>query len=389
MRAIIATLALLLTTATATAAAAAEPDYPAPNGRRVIDAADQIPDDIEKRLTDDLRDFQRKSGHEMVIVTVPTLEGMSKEDYAIGYGRHWGIGRKGVDDGVVLLESPGDGKPGSGQVFIAVGRGFDAYMTDFATSRVFNQIMLPVLRGDPGSAGEGLDKDARIVKGIEAGVAALIRVGSITPEQRRDMEHRLAMQRAIEHQAHMDTLWDVIYSILGLGAAGGTGFGIWRFATRKRRARERAAAIERAAKEAEALAARRAEEAAERAAAAERHRLAVEKAARDRADMLAAMTPAARQSFLDEEERQAREAREAAERAAAARRAQEARERASRAEQDARDQAAADERNRAAAAAASTSSYESSTYSAPEAPSQNDYNPGGGDFGGAGSGGSF
>lgn len=381
MRAIIATLALLLTAATATAAIAAEPDYPAPNGRRVIDEADQIPADVEERLTNDLRAFQQKTGHEMVIVTVPTLDGVSKEEYAIGYGRHWGIGRKGADDGIVMMESPGDGTPGSGQVFIAVGRGIDPYLTDFATSQVFNKVMAPVMRGDAGSAGQGLDRGTRIVKGIEAGTAALIKEGSITPAQRKEMDRRIALQRARDHQALMDALEIALYWVIGLAAAAGSAFGIWWHATRERRALRKAAALAREKAAAEALAAQRAKRAADRAQMLERQRLERERVAQEREAMLAAMSPADRQAFLDEEERRAREQREAQARRDEERRARAARDRAKQEERDRRDQSASTNWGSALGGAAG--------YDAPSPQAQNDYNPGGGDFGGAGAGGSF
>ena len=389
MRAIAAAL-MLIVAATATSAAAAEtPDYPAPNGRRVIDEADQIPADVEKRLTDDLRAFQQRTGHELIVLTIPDLGGVPKELYAVDYGKRWGIGRKGADDGIILLESPGDGSPGSGQIFIAVGKGLDPIMTDAASSKVFNETMMPILKGKAGTPGAGLDRQGRIVQAIVAGSADLIRRGSITPEQRAEMDRRIAMQAARDRQEAQDTLWNVLYSLLGIGTTGAGGYGIWRLATRKRRAREAAAEAERQRLLAIAQAEQDARDAAERAAAAERRRQAQEERDRKRAQMLANMTPEARQAFLDDEERQAREAREKAEQQAQLKRERDARDakaRREREEQEARDQEILDEQNRIAAAAAAASAP---TYNDAPAQTQNDYSPGGGDFGGAGAGGSF
>ena len=394
MRTIMAAIALMLT-ATPGIAQTVGTKYPELNGRRVVDEADQIPDAEEVRLTDEIRAFQKRTGHEMVIVTIPDLEGVPEAMYANDIGRHWGVGRKGVDDGIVLLQSPGDGKPGSGKVFIAIGPGLQPTMTDGASSMVYNQVMLPILKGEPGTRGEGLERAQRVAPAIAAGTDELLRMASVTPEQREYMRHRVEMQQARERQAASDSFWNFM-SWAGIILAGiATAIGGWLFGTRKRRARERVEEAERQRLRAIERAERDRVEAAERAAAEERRREAEERARRERADMLAAMTPADRQAFLDEEERRAREAREEAERQAERRREQQRIE-AARAAERQRERDAQDERDRAAAAAAAatTSSWNTDTSWSTPSPSPSpsptpDYTPGGGDFNGGGAGGSY
>lgn len=396
MRMIAAALALMLTTVPGMALAA-EQSYPELNGRRVVDEADQIPEAEEIRLTDEIRAFQKRTGHEMVIVTIPDLEGVPEAMYANEIGRHWGIGRKGVDDGIVLLQSPGDGKPGSGKVFIAIGPGLQPTMTDAAGSVVYNEIMLPILKGQPGTSGAGLDRSARVVRAIAAGTAELLRRGAVTPEQKAEMDRRLSLQRERERQASSDSFWSVMTK-LGLGVAAiGAGVVAWLLGTRKRRAKERAAEaerqrlldIERAEQEREAK--------AERAAAEERRAQAEGDARRRREAMLAAMSPHDRQAFLDEEERQAEEARAEARRQDDERREHQ-RVEAEAAAQRQRERDAQDERDRATAAAtaATTSTWNTSTDTSWSSPSPSpapsptpDFTPGGGTFDGGGAGGSY
>src|SRR3546814_7667456 len=92
---------------------------------RIVDTADQIPADQEAALDAELTAFEKATGHQFVVVTIPDLGDIPNEDYAFRLGRHWGIGRKGADDGIILLQSPGDGSPGSGKIRIEIGKGME------------------------------------------------------------------------------------------------------------------------------------------------------------------------------------------------------------------------------------------------------------------------
>lgn len=382
------TVALALALATFPCAAQERPYFPLLEGRRVVDTADQIPDDIEAELTDKLRSFQERTGHEMVIVTIPDLKGYPKEDYAYQIGRHWGIGRKGVEDGIVMLQSPGDGKPGSGKVYTAVGDGLGAVITDAQAGMVYRQVMLPILKGEPGTAGEGLDRAQRAAPAIVAGTDAILRIASITPEQRAEDERRLAMQRAKEATAARDSFWNFISWVIGIAGTGLAGFGAWMFATRKRRAQRRVEEAERARLAEIALAKRRREEAEAAERRREERRIAAERALAERQAMLDAMSPEERAHFLAEEARREREAREAAERAEEARRAREEEAARIRAAEREREEQEAERQRAAAAASAATTTWSAPSPSPDPSPAP-DYNPGGGTFNGGGAGGDY
>lgn len=367
--------------------ALAEPDFPALTGR-VVDTADEIPADQEAKLVADLKAYEMRTGHQLVVVTVPDLKGYDKADYAIALGRKWGIGRKGVDDGVLLLRSPGDGKPGSGRTFIATGYGQEPYMTDAETGRIYNDIMRPILLGETGTSVDQLPKPQRAAPAILAGVAEIIRIGSITPEQKADDERRLAMENARHAQAVKDGFLTFLTWVGGILATIAGAFGIYWTATAKKRAEAKRLEEERLAE----LAKQRAEERRlqkiedERRAEAERQRVAAAAAAR--AAMLAAMTPVARQAFLDKERREAEEEAERQRQAAAERerlrRIEEAAAAKRRAEQEAED-----ERDHAAAAAivASSPSPSPTSYDFGGGGGGDSFSGGGGSFGGGGAGG--
>ena len=135
--------------------AAATPAVPLAG--RVTDAADILSAEQEARLAAKLGNLERATRHQMVVATVPTLGGRDVADFTRDLANSWGIGRKGYNDGVVLLVAPKERK-----VRIAVGYGLEKTLTHDVCQEIIDDLMLPRFRqGDvPG--------------GIEAGTDALI-----------------------------------------------------------------------------------------------------------------------------------------------------------------------------------------------------------------------
>ncbi len=137
-------------------ASAAEPDYPQLTGR-VVDDADLLSADDRAALDAELKALEDKSSDQVVVVTLPSLQRLTIEDYGYQLGRHWGIGTKEKDNGVLLIVAPNERK-----VRIEVGRGLEPILTDAMSTVVINGAILPRFRtGDyAGGIKEG-------VKGIE------------------------------------------------------------------------------------------------------------------------------------------------------------------------------------------------------------------------------
>jgi uncharacterized protein len=135
---------------------AAEPDYPQLTGR-VVDDADLLNADDRTKLDADLKALENKSSDQVVVVTLPSLQGLTIEDYGYQLGRHWGIGTKEKDNGVLLIVAPNERK-----VRIEVGRGLEPILTDAMSKVIISGAILPRFRtGDyAGGIKEG-------VKGIE------------------------------------------------------------------------------------------------------------------------------------------------------------------------------------------------------------------------------
>ena len=150
------TVALLLALLAATGAQAI--DFPPLTGR-VVDAAGILRTTTRADLTQRLEAHERATGQQIVVVTVPNLGGIPIEDYGYQLGRHWGIGGKEHDTGVVLIVAEAEHK-----VRIEVGYGLEGDLTDAASSNIINTRIVPAFRKG--------DFDG----GVRAGVSAIIGV---------------------------------------------------------------------------------------------------------------------------------------------------------------------------------------------------------------------
>ena len=108
---------------------------------RVIDAANVLSPAEEASLTGKLQELEQQTNHQLVIVTSPSLGGKDIASYTRELANRWGIGRKGVDDGVVLLVAPNEK-----QVRIAVGRGLERTLTPALCQKIINNEMIPRFR---------------------------------------------------------------------------------------------------------------------------------------------------------------------------------------------------------------------------------------------------
>ncbi|HSH49628.1 MAG TPA: TPM domain-containing protein, partial [Halomonas sp.] len=124
-------LALLLTAALALPAQALHAqqlDFPELTGR-VVDRAELLDPATESRLSDMLAAHEKASTEQLVVVTLPNLQGASIEQYGYQLGRHWGIGQAEKDNGALLIVAPNERK-----VRIEVGYGLEGRLTDAQSS---------------------------------------------------------------------------------------------------------------------------------------------------------------------------------------------------------------------------------------------------------------
>lgn len=139
---IIGSLLLLLGwIAGAAPASAQQVDVIPPSDRLVTDRANMLASSEERMLEQKLRGYADTTSTQIVVVTIPRLDGVPIEMYATELGREWGVGQEGQDNGVVILVSEGDR-----EVFIATGYGLEGAIPDAVASRIVRHIIQPEFR---------------------------------------------------------------------------------------------------------------------------------------------------------------------------------------------------------------------------------------------------
>jgi uncharacterized protein len=114
--------------------------FPALTGR-VVDDAHVLSPQTQADLTAKLADLEAKTGRQLVVVTLPDLQGDDIEDYGYQLGRTWGIGQKGQNSGALFIVAPSEHK-----VRIEVGYGLEPVLTDALSSVILQTQVLPKFR---------------------------------------------------------------------------------------------------------------------------------------------------------------------------------------------------------------------------------------------------
>ena len=120
----------------------AAPQFPELTGR-VVDNAALLSAPEHKRLTRLLEEHEAQTTNQVVIVTLESLQGYVIEDFGYQLGRHWGIGQKGKDNGVLLIVAPIQRK-----VRIEVGYGLEGTLTDALSRNIIDTRILPAFRNN-------------------------------------------------------------------------------------------------------------------------------------------------------------------------------------------------------------------------------------------------
>ncbi|MBV9931343.1 MAG: YgcG family protein [Alphaproteobacteria bacterium] len=125
-----------------------------PLSGRVVDTAGLLNAQQQQALTQKLAGLEQASSRQLVVATVPDLQGYPIEDYGYKLGRAWGIGQKGANNGALLLVAPKEHK-----VRIEVGYGLEPILTDAFNKDVIDEKIVPAFKsGDyPGGINAGVD----------------------------------------------------------------------------------------------------------------------------------------------------------------------------------------------------------------------------------------
>jgi uncharacterized protein len=114
----------------------------------VTDLAGMLDAGTVATLNAELRRVHDAGGFQLVVLTLPTLDGQAIEDVGVAVGRAWGLGDKARGDGVLLLVAPQEHR-----LRIEVGSRLEGQLTDIACARIIREEMTPRLKaGDPNGA---------------------------------------------------------------------------------------------------------------------------------------------------------------------------------------------------------------------------------------------
>jgi uncharacterized protein len=141
------------------APAGASVQYPRLTGR-VVDTADLLNPAQEAELTGKLEALQRASSRQLVVATVPNLQGRSIEDYGVGLGRFWRIGQGAANNGALLIVAVAEKK-----IRIEIGYGLEGILTDALASQIIRERITPRFQANDYAGG--------IIAGADAIVAQL------------------------------------------------------------------------------------------------------------------------------------------------------------------------------------------------------------------------
>lgn len=165
-------LLLMLIAAACTAAPAADAPVALPAlSARVTDLTGTLSPDQRQTLEDGLAALEARKGAQIAVLLLPTTQPESIEEFGIRLAENWRAGRKGVDDGVIVVVAKDDRR-----VRIEVGYGLEGALNDATARRIIAERMTPRFR------------EGDFFGGLQAGLAAIAAVieGEALPPARRE-----------------------------------------------------------------------------------------------------------------------------------------------------------------------------------------------------------
>jgi uncharacterized protein len=129
---------------------------------RVIDQTKTLTPEQLRMLDQKLREIEARKGSQVVILMVPTTKPEEIEQFAIRVADKWKIGRKKVDDGVLVLIAKNDRA-----VRIEAGYGLEGALTDALSKRIIDGTMIPRFKQQDfyGGISSGVDQIGRVIDG--------------------------------------------------------------------------------------------------------------------------------------------------------------------------------------------------------------------------------
>ncbi|ORF24305.1 hypothetical protein BGI15_10695 [Snodgrassella alvi] len=128
----------------------------------VMDTANMLQPATRAELNQQLLEFSRQHGSQIIVLTVPAISPETPFDYATRVMDSWKPGRKGIDDGVLLLLVRDEHK-----TFLAPGRGLEGAIPDVYAKRILDDVLRPQLRANNADGGvrEAVNQLEKLING--------------------------------------------------------------------------------------------------------------------------------------------------------------------------------------------------------------------------------
>ncbi len=170
--------------------------FPTLSGR-VVDEANILDQATRAALTQKLADLEAKTTDQLVVVTLKSLQGTSIEDFGYQLGRHWRIGQKDKNNGVLLIVVPSERR-----VRIEVGYGLEGTLTDAVSRLIIENGIAPRLRAND------------FAGGITRGVDDIISVLTGDAEEWKQRAAKRPDTVTTTPSTKSDSIWTVIVIVL-------------------------------------------------------------------------------------------------------------------------------------------------------------------------------
>ncbi|HEY7217453.1 MAG TPA: YgcG family protein [Candidatus Binatia bacterium] len=135
-------------------------DVPPLRGRVNDYAGVMRPEQIQS-LESQLAQFEQETGHQVAVLTIPTLDGEDIAGFSIRVAENWKIGKKGFDNGVILVVAVKDRR-----LRLEVGYGLEGVLPDAIAKRITSEYIVPYFRSQDYAGGiiAGVDAVLKVIK---------------------------------------------------------------------------------------------------------------------------------------------------------------------------------------------------------------------------------